>query len=111
MNGTRISTAKLIGLLFAAAAICAAAPDYFPLQVGNSWAYRVTQGRLSRPGTINVEAKETIEGREYFRVDDDGNHPDPVGAGSAAGGACTKSEICSAVQGSFFSTPAVISIR
>ena len=68
MNGTRISTARLIGLLFAAAAVCTAAPDYFPLQPGNSWAYRVTQGRLSRPGTINVEARETIDGREYFRV-------------------------------------------
>ena len=68
MNGTKISTARLIGLLFAAAALCAAAPDYFPLQVGNSWAYRVTQGRMSRPGTINVEARETIDGREYFRV-------------------------------------------
>ena len=68
MNGTRISTARLIGLLFAAAAVCAAASDYFPLRAGNSWAYRVTQGRLSRPGTINVEARETIEGREYYRV-------------------------------------------
>ena len=68
MNGTKISTVKLIGLLFAGAAVCAAAPDYFPLQVGNSWVYRVTQGRLSRPGTINVEARETVDGREYFRV-------------------------------------------
>lgn len=68
MNGIRISTAKLIGLLFAAAAVCAAAPDYFPLQVGNSWVYRVTQGRLSQPGTINVEARETIEGRDYYRL-------------------------------------------
>jgi hypothetical protein len=68
MNGTRISITRLTGLLFAAAVLCAAAPDYFPLQVGNSWAYRVTQGRTSRAGTINVEARETIEGRDYFRV-------------------------------------------
>ena len=68
MNGTRISITRLIGLLFAAAVLCTAATDYFPLQVGNSWAYRVTQGRMSRPGTINVEARETIDGRGYFRV-------------------------------------------
>jgi hypothetical protein len=59
---------RLVCLLAAAAALHAAAQDFFPLQVGNSWAYRVTQGRLSRPGTINVEAVQTIDGRDYFRV-------------------------------------------
>jgi len=50
------------------AALQAAATDYFPLQVGNSWAYRVTQSQTTRPGTINVEAQQTIEGRTYYRV-------------------------------------------
>jgi hypothetical protein len=68
MNGTRTSIARLTCLLAAAAALHAAVPEYFPLQVGNSWAYRVTQGRMSRPGTINVEALQTFEGRDYFRV-------------------------------------------
>lgn len=45
-----------------------AGSDYFPLQVGNSWAYQITQGRVSRPGTINVEAIESVEGQSYFRV-------------------------------------------
>ena len=65
MNGTRIFIASL---LVAGAAIGAPA-DYFPLQVGNSWAYRVTQGRLSRPGAVNIERIERVEGRDYFRVD------------------------------------------
>ena len=64
MFGIKIITANL---LFAGA-IFAAGAEYFPLQVGNSWVYRVTQGRLSRPGTINVERTERVEGREYYRV-------------------------------------------
>lgn len=68
MNGTKISIAKLTCVFAAAAALHGATPEYFPLQVGNSWAYRVTQGRISRPGTINVEALQTIEGRDYYRV-------------------------------------------
>jgi hypothetical protein len=53
--------------LFAVTA-SAATPEYFPLQVGNSWVYKVTQGRLSKPGTVQVEAREPLDGREYFRV-------------------------------------------
>jgi hypothetical protein len=45
-----------------------AAPEDFPLEVGNSWIYRVTEGRISRPGTVEVRAHETIEGRAYYRV-------------------------------------------
>ena len=64
MNGKRTFIASLL----VASAAFGATADYFPLQVGNSWAYRVTQGRLSRPGTVNIERTERVEGREYYRV-------------------------------------------
>ncbi len=78
MSGKRISTAKrLTGLLTrivtigaAAALLAAAAPqsDYFPLQTGNNWAYKITQARLSRAGAINVGEAVEIEGRQYYRL-------------------------------------------
>lgn len=67
MSGRRTFTTKLACLFFGVALFSQAA-DYFPLQVGNSWVYQVTSGRGARPGAINVEAKETLNGREYFRV-------------------------------------------
>jgi hypothetical protein len=45
-----------------------AAPEDFPLEVGNSWIYRVTEGRISRPRTVEVQAQEIIEDRTYYRV-------------------------------------------
>jgi hypothetical protein len=51
-----------------AASLCAAATEYLPLQVGNSWVYKATQGRFSGVQTVAVEALETIEGRNYHRV-------------------------------------------
>jgi hypothetical protein len=68
MLGTKTTIARTFAFVVAAANLCAAAPDYFPLQVGNSWVYRVTQGRMSAPGTVEVQARETLDGREYFRV-------------------------------------------
>lgn len=56
-------------LYFAAAPLFAASPDYFPLQVGNSWVYKVVQGRtVAADQTISVEGTETQNGREYFRL-------------------------------------------
>jgi hypothetical protein len=65
MHGIKISTAST--LLFAVAA-AAAGPEYFPLQTGNSWVYRVTQGRATRPATVEVGERERIDGRDYYRV-------------------------------------------
>lgn len=68
MNGTKIFTLKAFSLLAFAAASYAAVPEYFPLQPGNSWAYRVTQGRQSSPGTINIGDIRTVQGRQYYEV-------------------------------------------
>ncbi|MBC7924528.1 MAG: hypothetical protein H7039_02630 [Bryobacteraceae bacterium] len=47
----------------------AATPDYFPLQTGNSWAYRVSQGRLpGRSAAVNVGEQVSAGGRQYFKV-------------------------------------------
>jgi hypothetical protein len=45
--------------------------DYFPLQVGNSWLYRMIGGRLAaddRYRSISVDGTESIGDQEYFRV-------------------------------------------
>jgi hypothetical protein len=55
-------------LLFWAVSFPATPADYLPLQVGNSWVYKATQGRLNRVRTIAVEAVENIEGRAYYRI-------------------------------------------
>ncbi len=69
MRGTKITTLKLTCLLTLAAALPgAAATEYLPLQPGNSWAYRVTQGRVSRVGAINVGEAVTVEGRQYYKL-------------------------------------------
>jgi hypothetical protein len=68
MNGIRTSIAKLACVFAAAAALQGATSDYFPLQVGNSWVYRVTQGRSTRPASINVEAVQPLNGADYYRV-------------------------------------------
>lgn len=64
MRGTRIFIVSAL----LAGGLLAGGSDYFLLQTGNSWAYQITQGRLSRPSAINVEGVESIEGRDYFRV-------------------------------------------
>src|SRR5215203_5774738 len=67
MLGTKTFTASL--LIGAAALSFAAQPDYFPLQSGNSWAYKGTS-RLVTPTTqtIDVEGTERFRDQEYFRV-------------------------------------------
>jgi hypothetical protein len=67
MFGIRTITASS-WLFLSAIFLPAATPDYFPLQVGNSWVYRASQGRLSRVQTIAVEGVENIDNRSYYRV-------------------------------------------
>jgi hypothetical protein len=66
MLGIKTFTASL---LFAAAALSfAAGPEHFPLQEGNSWAFR-SSSRLATGGqSIEVQGKETFQGREYNKV-------------------------------------------
>lgn len=68
MLGIRTSTAEFLLLLSVAAPLSAAGPDYFPLQVGNSWVYRAAQARTNRVQTISVDAIESVDGRDYYRV-------------------------------------------
>ena len=67
MLGIRTITASAL-LLLSSAAVPAATPDYFPMQVGNSWVYKTTQGRISNVQTIAVEAIDQIDSRNYYRV-------------------------------------------
>src|SRR3954452_15311733 len=70
MHGIKTFTHRLaivLGLATASSAP-AATPDYLPLQSGNSWAYRVTQGARSRPGTINVGQLVSVSGTQYFSL-------------------------------------------
>jgi hypothetical protein len=67
MPGTRIFT---VSFLLAAAAVstAAATPDYFPLQQGNSWAFR-SSSRLGTGGqSIEVQGKETLQNGEYTKL-------------------------------------------
>ena len=46
-------------------------PDYFPPEVGNIWMYRLVSNRIQTETafrTVSVDAKETLNTREYFRV-------------------------------------------
>jgi hypothetical protein len=67
MRGIKTITASALFLITSAVAP-AAAQEYFPLQVGNSWVYKTTQGRVNRVQTIGVEAVETIDNRNFYRV-------------------------------------------
>lgn len=74
MRGTKTTINKLIvvSLLSLTAATClpAASTDYFPLQPGNSWAYRVTRGRnVTSSATINVGDAVQVDGRQYYRLE------------------------------------------
>jgi hypothetical protein len=46
----------------------AADPDYFPLAVGNSWMYKVTEGRIPDVQMVEVTGTSTFEGRTYYNV-------------------------------------------
>jgi hypothetical protein len=65
------NTLKLFvgALALLALPIFAATPDYFPLEVGNSWTYR-SEGRLGTSvRTIEVLRADVIDGRQWFLVD------------------------------------------
>src|SRR4051794_8401717 len=67
MLGTKTSIASLF--IAAASFSLAAAPEYFPLQSGNSWVYRGTARSFNNtPQTIEVEGTEQQNGRDYSRV-------------------------------------------
>jgi hypothetical protein len=63
-----IRTITVSTLIFSAASFAAAGPEYFPLQVGNSWVYRATQARINSVQTIAVQGVENIDSRTYYRV-------------------------------------------
>ena len=53
-----------------ASTLSAQTPNWFPLQIGNTWLYRpAPTNRLNsqESRTISVHSKETFAGREYFR--------------------------------------------
>jgi hypothetical protein len=43
--------------------------EYFPLQAGNTWVYRVTEGRIRDTRTVRVDSVEQRSGRSYFKVE------------------------------------------
>lgn len=63
-----LGTKTIISSLLLCAAFSAHAQDFFPLQVGNTWVYRVVEGRVKGTATVEVEAIEPIAGRNYYRV-------------------------------------------
>src|SRR5687767_14952877 len=67
MLGAKTITASTL-LFLSAASLSAASPEYFPLQVGNSWVYRATQARISSVQTIAVQGTENVSNRTYYRV-------------------------------------------
>jgi hypothetical protein len=63
------------GLLLLASALAAQTPDYFPLEVGNTWLYKATTIIGAQPlrlsttyQTMRVIGTETIDDRQYFDV-------------------------------------------
>jgi hypothetical protein len=67
MRGTKTTILNAL-LLAASLPAFGADPDYFPLAVGNSWVYKVTQGRLPDVETIEVTGTMRFNGRDYYAV-------------------------------------------
>jgi len=65
MLGRRIFTTSAV--LLCAAISLAAEPDYFPLQVGNSWVYR-SEGRLPDVQVVEVRGATTVNGQLYHEL-------------------------------------------
>lgn len=65
MSGTRISTISLLVLTLAFAAFAGADPDYFPLQVGNTWVYR-TNGVAQSIETLEVVRWDWFNNQVYY---------------------------------------------
>jgi len=60
----------LLAATFVSSSLAVAqAGDYFPLEVGNTWLYRLAGAQPETTfRTVSVEGTETLNGREYFRV-------------------------------------------
>ncbi|MEN6602078.1 MAG: hypothetical protein ABFD86_06645, partial [Bryobacteraceae bacterium] len=65
MPGTKTSTVSLLFLWLAVACFAGANPDYFPLQVGNTWVYR-TSGAVTSVATLEIARWGWIENRIYY---------------------------------------------
>jgi hypothetical protein len=66
MLGIKTFTASL--LLAAATLSMATEPEYFPLQQGNSWAFRSSSRLGTGAQSIEVQGKETFQNLEYTKV-------------------------------------------
>src|SRR5205823_4091181 len=70
----KISTRSFDVYIFVLALFCPAlpaqTPAYFPLEVGNSWLYRLTGAARAADEyrSIFVDGQETIGGRQYFSI-------------------------------------------
>jgi hypothetical protein len=64
MSGRRISTISLLAFSLALTAFAGANPDYFPLQVGNTWVYRIN-GAAQSIETIEIPRWGWIGDRTY----------------------------------------------
>src|ERR1017187_3159424 len=75
MHGT-LRSWFFVGVFFVLAAMLVDAqetkskgPNYYPLQVGNKWHYRVETGGFTGKAVAPVAAIETIDGKALARVD------------------------------------------
>lgn len=57
---------KLLPLLLSPLLAPAQAPDYFPLQLGNQWVYRVSGVAAGSPLVVEVADQQTVGGNVYF---------------------------------------------
>ena len=67
----RVLYVTIAAVVLLGSALRAQPADYFPLQVGNSWLYRMIGGRLAadeRYRSVSVDGMETIGDQEYFSV-------------------------------------------
>lgn len=68
MLGTKTFTNSSLLLVLLGGISFSATPDYFPLQVGNSWVYKVTQGRVQDTQVVEVTESRSLDGRIYYNV-------------------------------------------
>ena len=69
MLGTKTSISSLFLFFIGTALVPAQTAQYFPLEVGNSWVYRVTEGRIRDTKTVRVDGVENRQGNSYYRVE------------------------------------------
>src|SRR3982751_518924 len=67
MLGRRTFIASAV-LLITTVCLPAAEPDYFPLQVGNTWVLRPTRGTISDVRVVEVTGTTPIEDKTYYNV-------------------------------------------